>query len=1266
MRCTACGQENRPDATFCSECGKRFAETVVCPRCGRASATGQRFCDACGERLATEAGRPVAPQAAPAAFADGRYRIERFLGEGAHKRVYLARDTTLDREVAFALIRVGALDEGRADRIRREAQTMGRLAAHPNLVTIYDAGEEAGAPYIVEEYLDGGTVADVLAHADPSARPLPVERAVRIAADVCAALDHAHRHGVVHRDLKPSNVWLTADGTAKLGDFGIVAALRQNASATMARLTGEGMMLGTIEYIAPEQALGRAPEPSADLYSLGAMLYELVTGQPPFAGDDELAIITQHLRTPPVAPAWRNPEVSKPLEALILQLLAKDPRDRPQSAAEVSEALAALAAPAPRRPSTVEVDGNPLDRLAGGVHVGRERELDGLCDAADQALAGRGQLVLIAGEPGIGKTRLAEELTTYAHVRGALVLWGRCYEGEGAPAYWPWMQVVRAYSVDHDPRALSETMGPGAADIAQVVSEVRRRLPGLEPPPAVGTEQARFRLFDSVTTFLVNASRREPLVVVLDDLQCADRPSLMLLEFLAPQLGDARLLIVGTYRDTELHGQHPLAQTLAELARVRPPRRIALRGLTRAQVARYVAMTAGLEPDDALVDAVHAKSEGNPFFVAEIIRLLSAEGRLDSAAGEIVIPQEVRELVGRRLAPLSAQCREALAIAAVIGRDFDLRVLQEVAAMSSEAMLEALDEAQAARVIVARAPGRYRYHFTHVLISDTLADGLPVGRRMQLHRRVGEALERVFAGRLEPRLAELAHHFLEAASAGDVEQGLRYATAAAEHASTRLAHEEAARMYERALQALDLVPAPAGERRCDLLLALGEAHHRAGAHGRARVAFCDAAEAARELRSSERLARAALGYGGPRGSFGVVDEELVGLLEETLASGELGDGVRARLLARLAMELYFAGAGERRAALVDEALAIARRLGDPATLAYALNARYAALWGPENVEERLAIADEVVELARRAGDHRLAREGRGRRIVALLEIGDVAAAHAEIEVHARAAEELRQPYGRWQAAIWHAAEALLAGRFAEGESGAREAFELGRRVRMTDAEHCFAIQSFIAAMELGRLAELQATVERLAARYPETTRWRAGLAYLHTELGRRDEAAAAFEEVAGRGFGAVERDNQWLVAMTDLADTCAFLGDARRAAELRDLLLPYAGRNVVIVEGWACFGSADRPLGVLASTIGLWDDAEAHFEAALDLNARLGARPWLARTELAYARMLLARHQPGDAERARDVMRRAYATARSLGMTTLTKRVEAQLTATAS
>lgn len=1196
-------------------------------------------------------------------FAGGRYRVERFLGEDAHKRVYLAHDVTLDREVAFALIGGEALDAGRADRVRREGVAMGRLGGHPNVVTVYDAGEERGAPYIVEEYLEGGTVADLLT-SFPNRR-LTVERAVRIAADVCAALAHAHGRGVVHRDLNPSNVWLAADGTAKLGDFGLVAALRPSASGTFARLTSEGMMVGTIPYLAPEQALGRSPDPRADLYSLGAVLYELVTGGPPFAGDDAVAIISQHLRTPPVAPAWRNPEVPGPLDALIVALLAKAPEDRPQSAGEVGGALGALAAPARRRPSTVESAANPLDRLAVGVHVGREREVDELCAAADLALTGRGQLVLISGEPGIGKTRLVEELTTYAHLRDALALWGRCYEGEGAPPYWPWIQVIRAYSIDHDPDALAETMGHGAADIAQIVSEVRRRLPGLEPQPAsVGDDQARFRLFDAVTTFLLNASRHESLVVVLDDLHYADRGSLALLEFLAPQLGRARLLVVGTYRDAELHAHRPLVQTLGELARVQPPRRIVLRGLTRAEVARYMAMTAGVEPDDALVEAIHTKSEGNPFFVAEMVRLLSAEERLERAVAEISIPQEVRELIVRRLAPLSAYCREVLSIAGVMGRDFDLRVLQAVADADAERLLEALEEAQAARVIASSGPGRYR--FAHVLISDALVDGLSASRRLRLHRRVGEALERAHAGRLEHRLGELAHHFLEAAPAGDSERGVRYAVAAAEHASGRLAYDEAARMYERALGALEFVPAD-GARQCDLLLALGEAHHRAGAHRRANAAFRQAASLARELRSPERLARAALGYGGPRGSFGVIDQELASLLEEALAVlGRRQDGVRARLLGRLAMELYFGGAAERRAALVEEAVAIARRLGNPATIAYALNARYAALWGPENAGERLEIADEVLELARRAGDHRLAREGRGRRIVTLLELGDVVEARSEIDVHARAAEELRQPYGRWQAAVWQAAEALLAGQFTEGESRAREALELGRRVRVTDAENCFAVQSFVAAMELGRLGELQHTVEELAKREPEPMRWITGLAYLHAELGHRDEAAAAFEPVAARGFAAIARDNQWLMRVATLADTCAFLGDVAHADELRELLLPYGGRNVVMVEAWASFGSAARPLAMLATTSGRWDDAEAQFQAAIDFNFRLGARPWLARTELGYAQMLSARRSQGDAGRAHDLLQKALATARSLGMTTLAERAAAQLAASST
>ncbi|HEY2435691.1 MAG TPA: protein kinase, partial [Solirubrobacteraceae bacterium] len=740
----------------------------------------------------------------PVAVGRGRFRVERLLGEGAHKQVYLARDATLDREVAVALLRVAGLSADRAERVRREAQAMGRLASHPNIVTVYDAGEEGGRPYIVEEYLSGGTVADLLAKTP--GRPLPIHRAVSLAADVCAALAYAHGHGIVHRDLKPANVWLNSSGAAKLGDFGLVAAMRQSGSATLARLTEEGGLLGTLAYIAPEQALGRTADPRADLYSLGVMLYELVTGRVPFAADDALAVISQHLRTPPVAPAWHNSDVPKALDALIVRLLAKEPRDRPRSAAEVGVALDALkAGPIAARAGSSERAVNPHDRLAGGVHVGRERQVEELCAAADLAFSGRGQLVLISGDAGIGKTRLAEELATYAHLRDALVLWGRCYEGEGAPPYWPWVQIVRAYAVDHDPEVLAAAMGPGGADIAQIVSEVGRRLPDVEPAPALTPEQARFRLFDSVTKFLVEASRREPLVLVLDDLQCADSPSLLLLEFLVRELLDARLLVVGTYRDTELAPRHPLTHTLGELSRTHPSRRIALGGLSRSEVGRYIVMTAGVDPDAALVDAVHHKTEGNPLFLGEVVRLLSAEGRLEEFGeqppGDVTIPPEVREVLARRLERLSDQCRATLSLAAMIGGEFHLRVLQAVADLPAGRVLDALDEAEAARVITAMGPGRYR--FAHGVVAEALAESVPAGRRAELHRQVGLALERLFADRLEPRLAELAHHFLDAAPAGELDKGLHYASAAAEAAVGRLAFEDAAKLYERALRALE-------------------------------------------------------------------------------------------------------------------------------------------------------------------------------------------------------------------------------------------------------------------------------------------------------------------------------------------------------------------------------------------------------------------------------------------------------------------------------
>ena len=648
MDCPVCGHGNRAGARFCGGCAAALPVAGTCPACGTANPPSARFCDACGYGLSSAA----AQRALPHSFGSGRYEVKEFLGEGAKKRVYLAHDSRLGRDVAIALVKTEGMDEAGLARVRREARAMGRLGDHPNVVTIYDIGDEAGTPFIVGQHMSGGSVADLL-EASPGHR-LPVDDAIRIADQMSRALEHAHSHGVVHRDVKPGNVWLAADGSAKLGDFGLAVALDRS------RLTVEGMMVGTVAYMAPEQAVGRDVSDRADLYSLGAMLYEMVAGRPPFLGDDVVTIISQHINTAPVAPSWHNPDVPRALEALILRLLAKAPEDRPPSAARARESLEAIRAAGPVTSERIAVEEqNPLDRLAGGVFVGREREMAELRAALDDSISAKARLVMLVGEPGIGKTFTAEELATYARVRGAQVLWGRCYEGEGAPAYWPWVQIIRSFVHDRDPQQLISTMGTGAADIAQVVSEVRERLPGLPVPPALEPEQARFRLFDSITTFLRNASASQPLVLVLDDLHWADKPSLLLMQFLAREARDARVLVVGTYRDVELGRQHPLSQMLGELAREQLVGRILLRGLSVADIGKFVEMTSGRTADAVLVDALHAETEGNPFFVNEIVRLLVSEGRLDaaSAASELgAIPQSVREVVGRRLDMLSESC----------------------------------------------------------------------------------------------------------------------------------------------------------------------------------------------------------------------------------------------------------------------------------------------------------------------------------------------------------------------------------------------------------------------------------------------------------------------------------------------------------------------------------------------------------------------------------------------------------------------------------
>src|SRR4051794_40443342 len=768
-----------------------------CPSCGNENREEARFCDSCGADLSAEPAAPepreeTLPADVPAEIA-GRYRVRRFLGQGGRKRVYLSDDTSTGTEVAVALFDTEGVGASIQARARREAEAMRKLGDHPQVVTVLDTGEQDGNPFIVSRYMPGGDVEGLLVAAGGR---LEVDRAVEIVADVTRALEHAHARGVVHRDLKPANVWIDDDGRARLGDFGLAT------TEARARVSG-GTLVGTVAYLPPEQALGEATGPKSDLYSLGALFYEMLTGQPPFPGDDAVSIISQHLHADPVPPSRHNPSVPEALDRAVLGLLAKRPEDRPDNAAVARETILAALEEEPAEPAE-DRRPNPLESLAGGVFVGRERELESLREAVDIALAGRGSLQLLVGEPGIGKTRASEELATYARVSGARVYWGRCREDEGAPAYWPWVQAIRSYIRDSDPVALAWQLGAGAAEVAQLIPEIAEKL-DIEPAAGAVSEEARFRLFDSVTSLLLAAARDRPIVIVLDDLHWADEPSLLLLRFAARELASSGLLILGTYRDVELGRHHPLARVLGEISGIEGSGRIPLRGLSVAAVERYIEMTAGTPSPPGLAEAGPVPTHGNPFFVGEIVRLLASEGKL--AAGgtvaELEIPQGVREVVGRRLDRLSEETNETLRVAAVIGRDFDRELVWRVAQQQREDLMTAAREAIAERLVTDLGDGRFS--FSHALVRDTLYEELSPAKRSALHERTGLAIEEICGGDVEERLGELAHHFLEAAPRGDLAKAIDYAQQAGKQDMEQLAYEDAVDVYGRALEVLDLM-----------------------------------------------------------------------------------------------------------------------------------------------------------------------------------------------------------------------------------------------------------------------------------------------------------------------------------------------------------------------------------------------------------------------------------------------------------------------------
>jgi tetratricopeptide (TPR) repeat protein len=840
--------------------------------------------------------------------------------------------------------------------------------------------------------------------------------------------------------------------------------------------------------------------------------------------------------------------------------------------------------------------------------VGREAELAALTADLETAAAGRGGVVLLAGEPGIGKTRLAEELAAQASARGALALWGRCWEGEGAPAFWPWIQVIRGYVQAADQVTLRHEMGAGAADIAQIVPTVRECLLDLPSPPPVEPEAARFRLFDSLAGFLRAAGGRRPLLLVLDDLHWADAPSLALLRFVSRELDGPGPLVVGSYRHTEVGRGHPLLATLADLTRGQGRRRLLLGGLDQQDVASFVTLVAGVEPSPELAVAVHQQTDGNPFFVTEVVRLLASQGRLrhveaGRAGLAVGLPEGVKAVVAQRLGGLSDDCRRVVEVAAVFGREFELRALEPASGLDADRLLELLEEAEAARVVGAVPGGLGRWRFAHALVREVLYEGLPAARRVRLHGRVGEALEALYAADPGPHLAELAHHFVEAAPGGQelAARAVRVATLAGRRALELLAWEDAAGLFERALAALELAEQPDQRQRCELLLALGEARMAASVVPGARAAYRQAGELARRIGAPEAVARAGLGL-GVEFTSGMVDPVEVELLEEALvALGGADSPLRARVLARLAKALLFTSQVERRLALSEQAVGLARRLGDPATLAAVLYDHHQAIWGPDRTEatnELLAVASEVVGLAERLGDRAMVLRGQGLRRNDLLELGDLAGFDADLAAAERTAQQLRQLHYHWQLSLARATRALLAGRFAQAEELAAHGLAIGRRAGDQGVEIYYpGVLGSLRFMQ-GRFGETVALFQDLTARYPALTPPRAALAAALAEVGCTSEARAEVERLAD-DLATVARDLSWSLSLALLALACYHLGDTERGARVRELLEPYADRNIAAARiGTLCIGPAAFFLGLLDLTLNDLEQAVRRFAHA--------------------------------------------------------------------
>jgi class 3 adenylate cyclase/DNA-binding CsgD family transcriptional regulator len=1204
MTCLACHSANADDARFCEQCGQPLE--LSCPACGSQAKAGVRFCRRCGQSLS----QPISPIQNTAASALSPIRP-------------LSLDERLDQLQRY-------LPTYLADKI---LANRGRLVGERKLVTILFAdiaGYTALNAQLGEEVLFAlmdelyevlihqvhryeGTVNELTGDGLVAffGAPLAVEQAPQRAVRAALALQEAVAQFSARAE-RARGVRLQLRVGLNTGPV-IVGTVGNN-------LRMDYKTIGNTVNLAARMEQTAAP----GTVQLTEHTYKLIAG---YFDCDDLGILS------------------------------------PKGTATKVREYRVIG----ERGVRARID---VARERGFTRiVGRERELELLRHCFDLAQGGRGQAVSIIGDAGLGKSRLLYEFRQTLADLGAIWLDGRCHPYGAALAYLPVIDLLKQYfQIDASDRDedIQRKVYDGLAPLGTALQATAPYLLRLLAVAMEGgmlaeasPEAVKHQTFEALLGLVGESAAHRPLVLAIEDLHWADTTSAEFLTFLLEHMAGSRVLLVCTYRpDFASLWSRKSYHSVVTL----PP----LAPTEGYQILTALLGTAHIQ--DELAALILDKADGVPFFLEELVKALQETGAIAQYEGQwrltaqptgMPVPNTVEEVLMARIDRLAEGAKSVLQMGAVIGREFSGELLREIAGLPEWELTAYLAALANAELLYARGlPPQTTYLFKHALTQEVAYRSLLTARRRDLHYRVAVTLETLFTDRLEEYYGQLAHHYYEAAQKEEIAKAVEYAMRAAERHMALPAYAEAVRFHDMALQALERQEPVNAAQRCTLLLALGEAQRKGGEHVRALETLQSAAEAARQVGSVTDLVHAALEYEHTVWIGGLPAEPAVHLLEEALKTlGREASVLRARVLGSLARALLFTGVLEQAAACAQQGVEVARQAGDPGVLAFNLHVLLPFPWQPEETEERLAYASEMLQYAQQANNDEFVCNAHAWRMLLLLELGDIQATDAALDAHAQATHKFQAPVYLCVTAGYRSMRALLEGRFAEAERLAMNLYSLSQRVQGGNLDGTFGLLMYTLRREQGRLHEVEPALRHFMRQQGVAAAWRPGLALLYSELGRRREAQAEFEHLARHDFADLPRDSLWMACMTYLTDVCAFLGDAARAATLYQLLLPYAGRTVVIGNATACYGAVSRYLGMLATTMERWEEAAQHFDDALAMNTRMGARPWLAHTQHEYAKMLLARNQPGDREEATALLNVALATARELDMRALEARL---------